>query len=153
MSHLARLGLQLHIGFGSSWSRRWRQLLDLLAPLWQSFWHDENYPIRNAIVGTYRLLPDGSLKLKPVSWQATFFFYRKPNHTLYSGIARVCNEAWRLITRPKGLQFSEFIIRFPAYVAGIASIATIALLLKALEFPSAGVVAAFLSALHPWHIR
>jgi hypothetical protein len=121
--------------------------------LWQSFWHDENYPIRNAIVGTYRLLPDGSLKLKPVSWQATFFFYRKPNHTLYSGIARVCNEAWRLITRPKGLQFSESIIRFPTYVAGIASIATIALLLNELEFPSAGVVAAFLSALHPWHIR
>ena len=121
--------------------------------LWQSFWHDENYPIRNAIVGTYRLLPDGSLKLKPVSWQATFFFYRKPNHTLYSGIARVCNEAWRLIARPKGLQFNESIIRFPAYVAGIASIATIALLLNELEFPSAGVVAAFLSALHPWHIR
>jgi hypothetical protein len=61
--------------------------------LWQSFWHDENYPLRNAIVGTYRALPDGSLKLKPVSWQATFFFYKKPNHTLYSAIARVCNEA------------------------------------------------------------
>jgi hypothetical protein len=35
--------------------------------LWQSFWHDENYPIRNAIVGTYKMRPDGSLKLKPVS--------------------------------------------------------------------------------------
>ena len=38
-------------------------------------------------------------------------------------------------------------------MAGIASIATIALLLNELAFPSAGVMAAFLSALHPWHIR
>ncbi len=121
--------------------------------LGQSFWHDENYPLRNAIVGSYRKSPDGSLRLKPVSWQATFFFYRKPNHTLYSGIARACNEGWRLIARPKGLQFSEPVIRLPAYVAGIASIATIALLLNELEFAEAGVVAAFLSALHPWHIR
>ena len=121
--------------------------------LGQSFWHDENYPLRNAIVGSYRKSPDGSLRLKPVSWQATFFFYRKPNHTLYSGIARACNEGWRLIAKPKGLQFSEPVIRLPAFVAGVASIATIALLLKELEFASAGVAAAFLSALHPWHIR
>jgi hypothetical protein len=121
--------------------------------LWQSFWHDENYPLRNAIVGTYKRQPDDSLTLKPVSWQATFFFYRKPNHTLYSAIARACNETWRLIARPTGLQFSESVIRFPAYLAGIASIATIALLLNELEFSVAGVVAAFLSALHPWHIR
>jgi hypothetical protein len=121
--------------------------------LCQSFWHDENYPVRNAILGTYRALPDGSLELKRVSWQATLFYYRKPNHTLYSGIARACNDVWQLITKPKGLQFSEPVIRFPAYIAGIASIATIALLLNELQFASAGVVAAFLSAFHPWHIR
>lgn len=121
--------------------------------LWQSLWHDENYPLRNAIVGVYRQRPDGSLSLKPVSWEATFFFYKKPNHTFYSGVARACNELWRRVARPKGLPFSEPVIRLPAYVAGIASIATIALLLQELEFPLAGVLAAFLSALHPWHIR
>jgi uncharacterized membrane protein len=57
------------------------------------------------------------------------------------------------VARPKGLQFSEPVIRFPAYLAGIASVATIALLLSELGFPVAGVVAAFLSAFHPWHIR
>ena len=121
--------------------------------LWQSFWHDESYPIRHAILGTYRALPDGSLKLKRVSWQATFFFYKKPNHTFYSGIARACNDVWQSLAKPKGLQFSEPVIRLPAYIAGIASITTIAMLLSELEFFSAGVGAAFLSALHPWHIR
>lgn len=81
------------------------------------------------------------------------FFYKKPNHTFYSGVARACNELWRRAAKPKGLPFSEPVIRFPAYLAGIASIATIALLLQELEFPLAGVLAAFLSALHPWHIR
>jgi hypothetical protein len=28
--------------------------------LWQSFWHDENYPLRNAIVGTYRIKSSNS---------------------------------------------------------------------------------------------
>ena len=121
--------------------------------LWQSFWHDENYPLHHAIVGTYQAQSDGSLRLKPVSWQATFFFYRKPNHTFYSALARACNDLWRLVTKPTGLQFSEPVIRLPTYLAGIGSIASIALLLNELEFPLAGVLAAFLSALHPWHIR
>ncbi|HET7237860.1 MAG TPA: glycosyltransferase family 39 protein, partial [Terrimicrobiaceae bacterium] len=121
--------------------------------LWQSFWHDENYPLRNAIVGVYRQRPDDSLSLKPVSWEATFFFTR--SRIIPSTVA------WRVPAtsfgvgpaRPKGLPFSEPVIRLPAYLAGIASIATIALLLQELEFPLAGVLAAFLSALHPWHIR
>jgi hypothetical protein len=27
--------------------------------LWQSFWHDETYPLRNAILGFYKAGPDG----------------------------------------------------------------------------------------------
>lgn len=126
----------------------------LCAPrLSQSFWHDETYPIRNAIVGVYKKQSDGSLKLRPTNWVETLFFYKKPNHTLYSGLARLGNDVWRALTRPRGLQFNEVVIRLPAFLAGIGSVATIALLLNYLRFPSAGVVAAFLTALHPWHIR
>lgn len=126
----------------------------LCAPrLSQSFWHDETYPIRNAIVGMYKKKEDGSLKLRPTTWQETLFFYKKPNHTLYSALARAGNDAWRALAQPGGLQFNEVIIRLPAFLAGIGSVATVALLLGHLKFPSAGVVAAFLTALHPWHIR
>lgn len=121
--------------------------------LTHSFWHDETYPIRNAIVGTYKPRKDGSLKLNQVKWNETFFFYEKPNHTLYSGIARTVNDLWRVIARPQGLQFSEPVVRFPAYLAGIASVAAIAFLLNYLGYPVAAAIAAFLTALHPWHIR
>jgi len=121
--------------------------------LFHSFWHDENYPVRNAILGHYVPKPDGSLKLKETKWTDTLFFYRKPNHTFYSGVVRVLNDTWRKIAKPKGLQFNEPLMRLPAYLAGIASILTIALLLKEMGLASAGVVAAFLSVIHPWHIR
>jgi hypothetical protein len=121
--------------------------------LGQSFWHDEAYPIRRTIVGDYKEKPDGSLKLDPVSWQETLFYFKKPNHVLHSAICRVFNDTWRLVARPTGLQFSETAVRLPSYLAGLAGIVTIAILLLRLGFPSAGVIAAFLSALHPWYLR
>lgn len=121
--------------------------------LGQSLWHDEAYPIRRAIVGTYKEQPDGTLKLDPVSWQETFFYFKKPNHVLHSVICRVFNDTWRTFAQPKGLQFNETAIRLPTYLAGIAGIGAIALLLLRLGFPSAGVIAAFLATFHPWYFR
>lgn len=121
--------------------------------LGQSIWHDEAYPIRRTIVGTYKEQKDGTLKLDPVSWQETFFYFKKPNHVLHSVICRVFNDTWRTLTQPKGLQFSETAIRLPTYLAGIAGVATLALLLLRLGFPSAGVIAAFLASVHPWYLR
>lgn len=121
--------------------------------LGQSIWHDEAYPIRRTIVGTYKEQKDGTLKLDPVSWQETFFYFKKPNHVLHSVICRVFNDTWRAVAHPQGLQFSETAIRLPTYLAGLAGVATLALLLLRLGFPSAGVIAAFLAALHPWYLR
>jgi hypothetical protein len=119
----------------------------------QSFWHDEDLPLGNAILGKYKTREDGSLVLREVSWLHTFFFYRKPNHMLYSALARTGNDIWRAAARPVGLPFHEGVIRFPAFLAGIGSVATLALLLRHFGMFSAGVFAAFLTALHPWHIR
>lgn len=121
--------------------------------LGQSLWHDEAYPVRRAILGTYRTQDDGSLKLKNVSWQETFFYYTKPNHMLHSVLCRISNETWRFFAKPKGLQFNEVALRIPTYLAGIASIACIALFVRKLGYPSAAVIGAFLFALHPWQIR
>jgi hypothetical protein len=121
--------------------------------LGQSIWHDEAYPIRRTIVGAYKEQPDATLKLDPVTWKETFFYFKKPNHVLHSVICRVFNDTWRTFARPEGLQFSETAIRLPTYLAGIAGVATLALLLLRLGFPFAGVIAAFLAALHPWYLR
>lgn len=121
--------------------------------LGQSFWHDEAYPIRRTIVGHYERQPDGSLKLDAVKWRETLFYFKKPNHVLHSVICRIFNDAWRFFARPEGLPFNETAVRLPSFFAALAGVAFIALFTKRLGFPSAGVIAAFLFALHPWQIR
>jgi hypothetical protein len=50
-------------------------------------------------------------------------------------------------------EFSDLAARMPALLASIAAVVLLALLMKQWGYPGAGAVAAFLLALHPWHIR
>jgi hypothetical protein len=121
--------------------------------LGQSFWDDEVYAMRRAIHGQWRRNDDGSIKFRPVSWQETFWFFDKPQHQLHSILTRLVLDAWRTMAKPGGLGFREDVARIPSYLAGILSVGAIAFLLWRLGFPGAGVVAAFLCVVHPWHIR
>ena len=121
--------------------------------LGQSFWDDEVYAMRRAIHGQWRRNDDGSIKFRPVSWQETFWFFDKPQHQLHSILTRLVLDVWRTIAKPAGLGFREDVARIPSYLAGILSVGAIAFLLWRLGFPGAGVVAAFLCVIHPWHIR
>lgn len=131
----------------------------LLTAVWSwprlglSLWHDEANRVRNTISGQFREQEDGSWKFRAVNWQSAFFDYRLPNHILQNVLSKASNDIWRFFARPTGLRFNETAVRFPSYLAGIASVAAIALLLRQAGLASAGVIAAFLFALHPWHIR
>jgi Dolichyl-phosphate-mannose-protein mannosyltransferase len=118
-----------------------------------SFWDDEVYAMRRAIHGQWRRNDDGSVKFRPVSWQETFWFFEKPQHQLHSIVTRLVLDGWRAIAKPGGLGFREDVARIPSYLAGILSVGAIAFLLWRLGFPAAGVLAAFLFVVHPWHIR
>ncbi|MGA7902837.1 MAG: glycosyltransferase family 39 protein [Terrimicrobiaceae bacterium] len=119
----------------------------------QSFWDDEVYAMRRAIHGQWKRNDDGSIKFRTVTWQETFWFFEKPQHQLHSIITRVVLDSWRTVAKPMGLGIREDIARIPSYLAGILSVGAMALLLWRLGFPAAGVVAAFLLVIHPWHIR
>ena len=119
----------------------------------QSFWDDEVYAMRRAIHGQWRRNDDGSVKFRPVSWQETLWFFEKPQHQLHSILTRLVLDAWRTMAKPGGLGFREDVARLPSYLAGILSVGAIAFLLWRLGFPEAGVLAAFLCVVHPWHIR
>ncbi len=119
----------------------------------QGLWHDEGYPVRRIILGEYRSTPEGALKLKELKWLDTFFFYTKPNHVPHNVIGKVFNDTWRFFAKPEGLQFNETAIRLPTYLAGIAAIGAMALLLGRMGFFVGGVTAAFLAVLHPWMLR
>lgn len=118
------------------------------------FWDDEEYSMRRSIAGTFRQTGDGDVKFKPVPWRDTFFYYQKPNnHILNSVFARLSNSVWRAVARPEGLPYSEVAVRLPALLAGLGGIVAAACLLKLLGLPAAGVLAAWLLALHPWQAR
>ena len=120
----------------------------------QSLWDDEDSSLHRAVLGQYRRDPNGQLTLKETTWKVALWNYWKPaNHQLQTILSKACLQAWRAITQPVGLQFSEPAVRFPCLVAGIFSIASLALLLKRLGFARGGVIAAFLLSIHPWHVR
>lgn len=119
-----------------------------------SLWDDEELSARYSTVGKFKAKPGEIPRFDPVRWDETFFDYRTPNnHILHSILSRASVDIWRAITKPKGLPFSESALRLPAFVFGILAVAAIAWFLKDAGFAAAGVIAAFLLALHPWHLR
>ncbi len=120
----------------------------------QSLWDDESYCVRKMILGSYRVKEDGSVKLKSASWQETLWYYQMPaNHGLQTVLSRLVLDGWRTVARPGGLQLSEIAVRLPSYLAGILSIGALGLLVARLGFPQEAVIASWLLALHPWHLR
>jgi predicted secreted protein len=115
-----------------------------------SLWDDEEFSVHRAILGTYRTNDDGTVKLKELPWSSTLWYYTKPtNHIFQSILSRLSLSTWRAIARPRGLQLNETAVRFPSYVAGIFSVAAIALLMARVGFPWAGALGAWLLAIHP----
>lgn len=119
-----------------------------------SLWDDELYNVRRAIWGGYFEDRDGQLEAKSVKLRDTLWYYRKPNnHVVHSLLARASLSVWDAIADPPLRFVSEPVLRIPAMLAGAGSIAAVAWLLWRLGFAAAGVIAAWILALHPWHIR
>lgn len=118
-----------------------------------SFWVDEDFSVRDVIVGHYRVV-EGELQYRPRKWEHTLYEYETPNnHVLFSVLARVCVDIWRSLARPEGLPYTEWPLRIPALMAGMGAVLALAWCLKAAGMPGAGIIAAFLAAFHPWFIR
>jgi hypothetical protein len=118
-----------------------------------SLWDDEDYSVRRAVLGTYRI-KDDTVRLKEVPWSHTLWFYTKPtNHIFQSALSRVSHSIWCALVRPKGLPMNEIALRLPSYLSGILALAAIALLLAEIGLPWEGALTACLLALHPWFLR
>ncbi|MFV0415498.1 MAG: hypothetical protein ACK5NG_03945 [Chthoniobacterales bacterium] len=124
-----------------------------------SVWDDEHYTLRRFVQGEFK--PDNSdqidspVSFRTVKWESTLHGYKLPNnHILYSILARFNFNVWNTLglTSPEK-PYSEFSLRFPAYLFGILALPALALLLKEFGFPRAAVITTWLLAVHPWHIR
>jgi hypothetical protein len=119
-----------------------------------SLWWDEAWSVRHTLVGRVEPTETGGRGLRPVGWIDTLWNYRQPtNHVAYSVAARASLGAWRAATGAAPDAFDELALRAPAWLAASASVAAAGLLVHALGFPGAAPAAAFLLALHPWHVR
>ncbi|MCP5058058.1 MAG: hypothetical protein GY937_15235 [bacterium] len=119
-----------------------------------SLWTDEKYMVVHSIAGAYEVNDANEIEFEPVSWGNTLFFYQKPNnHVPYSILARLSWDGWRTLAQPEDRRAVETVVRMPALLFGIVGIATLAGLLARLGFPVAGVLAAWILALHPWYLR
>jgi hypothetical protein len=123
----------------------------------RSLWWDEAWSVRKVIVGEWEARGEGEparFEFDGTTWLETLWYYRTPtNHVLYSAAARTSLAAWRAATGAPPEAFDEFALRLPAWLAAVASVVLVGLLVHDLGFPRAAPVAAVLLALHPWHIR
>jgi hypothetical protein len=123
--------------------------------LGQSFWDDEEYTVRRSVDGFYRPNVTGEMAFEEVAWRDTFLYTLTypNNHVPFSIAARLSLGAWRALTRPSLRLAHEPSVRFPAFVAGMAAIGAMALFLRRIGYALPGLFAAWLLALHPWHLR
>jgi hypothetical protein len=127
----------------------------LAAPrLSHSLWGDETFAVRHAIGGQYHVDEGGAVHFDAPRWRDTFYHYRKPyNHVPFSVVARLSQRTFELLKRPELGFVNETAVRLPAFAAGLASIAVAGFALWRIGLPLAGLCAAWLLALHPWHLR
>jgi len=122
----------------------------------RSLWWDELWTVKNAVVGAY--VPDkedqGALKFKEVSWERSAWYYRKPtNHAVASLSSKLVDTVWRSFSKAQPHEFHDIVIRLPMLLCGLASIFMVGLLGRRWGMSWAGLAAAALLAVHPWHIR
>ena len=122
----------------------------------KSLWWDESWVMFQAVHGKWR--PDskqpGQLKFQPHDWKRCAFYYQKPtNHVPMSLAQKASLSVWRKLSGAGRGEFSDLAARTPALIASCAAVLLLALLLRSWGWPGAGAAAAFLLALHPWHVR
>ena len=120
--------------------------------LTHSLWDDENESLTYYSLGRFlRDGAEGEVRFKNHPWRRTIFGYTTPNnHIFHNILSRVSNSIWRAAVKPRGVQFHHHAIRLPAFLAALACVAALAVLLKQFGYPAGGVAAAWFLALHPW---
>lgn len=118
------------------------------------FW-DEVWTLQRAVMGRV-VVPEGGgpQVFEPVPWRKTLWTFKKPtNHVLQSIASRMSLGAWQRLGGHTPSEFDEFAYRLPSFLAALLSVALVGWLLVAWGWPHAGAAAAFLLALHPWHVE
>lgn len=120
-----------------------------------SLWWDELWNFRYATVGEWKAPKDGGVKeFREWDWARAFWYYGKPtNHPVQTVPGKLVEQSWRLVAGYPAGEIHEVALRLPVLVGGLAGIVLTAALARRWAGDGAGVVAAWLMALHPWLLR
>jgi hypothetical protein len=123
-----------------------------------SYWGDEGWAVTRYSHGSWRPTergdPQEPMRFWKANWDQAFFDdHTGGNHYLFSATQQLTMDAWRAITGRPRSDFSDPVSRLPSFVAGLASVALLAGLFRWAGLARTGLIAAFLLALHPMHLR
>lgn len=124
-----------------------------------SLWGDEAAAMVTYVHGHFKPVDkedlQGKMKFDQPTWDETLYGASQGpnNHVLFSLTSRMCLKIWRDIHDLPHTAFTEWVVRIPPLIAGLVSIAGIALLLRVWGGSSLGLLAATIMALHPWHLK
>jgi len=118
-----------------------------------SFWNDEEVAYRKFIHGSHKLDTKGETKFVPVPWKRTCFYnITGNNHVLQSVGSRLTLDLCdREMDDKKSL--NEAATRLVPLAAGLVTIFALAVLLWQSGAGFAAILAAWILALNPWHVR
>ncbi|MFV0337141.1 MAG: glycosyltransferase family 39 protein [Chthoniobacterales bacterium] len=116
--------------------------------------HDERYTVRRTVVGQYKLNDKNEFYLRKAPFRDTLYSYKKPNnHIFYSLTSKLLWHISRLFRPANTRDFADWVLRIPALIGGLVGVFFLGLLLARYVSPYAGVLAAWLLAIHPWYLR
>ncbi|NNE90904.1 MAG: hypothetical protein HKN23_04595 [Verrucomicrobiales bacterium] len=124
--------------------------------LTQSFWNDEELAFRKCTWGEYRIDENGDLVFRKVPWSYAFFYnITGNNHIAQTVLSKaVHDEATEELEAVGDLPvFNEAATRIGPFVMGLLTLVAVALWLWSLGFGTAGILSAWVLALHPWLLR
>ncbi|NOY00058.1 MAG: glycosyltransferase family 39 protein, partial [Verrucomicrobia bacterium] len=118
-------------------------------------YNDEAFNFTRYIHGQFENdAESGNPKFHKHNWPQTLWGNRAANNgVLFSILARVSHDIWQKSTGAVDGEVGEFALRIPSLLAGAAGISVIGLLAYVCIGARASVIAALLTALHPWHLR
>lgn len=121
--------------------------------LHHSLWNDEEYSLRVYSHGEW-VHKDGATTFKPATWEKTLFDNGHGNNHVFTAAAgRVSLNIWRAVTGAPAGAFDEAALRMPSFLSSLVAIIVVGWLGFQMGGPAAGLAAAALLAISPWHIR
>lgn len=120
-----------------------------------SFYNDEAHTFRRYIAGQNILQANGTIKWRPVAWFETVWLNKVGNNSPpFTMLSRLSYEGWKKISGAPVGQVNETAVRFPVWVAGMASLMLLFFIVRRLLPQSTACYWLLLfAALHPWYLR